>query len=235
MSSAAAIPSPEEHEAHVDDVARLLAAERPAALAQRLEHVAVADRRGRDLDAGGAHRGVEAVVGHHGHGDAVAGQAVVGAQVQRGERDQLVAVDDRAVAVDREHAVAVAVEGEAGVVAPLAHRLREALDVGGAAAVVDVAPVRVGREQVDLGAEAAEDLRRGAVGRAVGAVEQHAPAAQVELGEALVQPAQVVLERAVQPPHGADAGRVRRRVVERRLDLDLGVVVELEAVAARRT
>ena len=32
------------HEAHVDDVARLLAAERPAALAQRLEHVAVADR-----------------------------------------------------------------------------------------------------------------------------------------------------------------------------------------------
>ena len=38
-------------EAHVDDVAGLLAAERPAALAQRLEHVAVADRRRRDLDA----------------------------------------------------------------------------------------------------------------------------------------------------------------------------------------
>ena len=44
MSSAAAIPSPDGHEAHVDDVAGLLAAERPAALAQRLEHVAVADR-----------------------------------------------------------------------------------------------------------------------------------------------------------------------------------------------
>ena len=87
------------------------------------------------------------------------GQAVVLAQVQRRERDQLVAVDDGAVAVDREHAVAVAVEGEAGVVAPLAHRVGEALDVGGAAAVVDVAAVRVGREQVDLGAEAAEDLR----------------------------------------------------------------------------
>ena len=38
-------------EAHVDDVAGLLAAERPAALAQRLEHVAVADVGGRDLDA----------------------------------------------------------------------------------------------------------------------------------------------------------------------------------------
>ena len=40
------------HEAHVDDVAGLLAAERPAALAQLLEHVAVADGGGRDLDAG---------------------------------------------------------------------------------------------------------------------------------------------------------------------------------------
>ena len=44
VSSAAAIPSPDGHEARVDDVARLLAAERPAALAQRLEHVAVARR-----------------------------------------------------------------------------------------------------------------------------------------------------------------------------------------------
>ena len=151
--------------------------------------------------------------------------------MQGGERDQLVAVDDRPVAVDREHPVAVAVEGEAGGMAPLAHRLREAFDVGRAAAVVDVAPVGIGREQVDLGAEAPEDLRRGAVRRAVGAVEQHAPAAQVEVGEALVQPAQVVLERAVQAPHGADAARLRGRRVERRLDLDLGVVVELEAVA----
>ena len=91
----------------------LLAAERPAALAQLLEHVAVADRRRGDLDPGVAHRGVEAVVRHHRDGDAVAGQAPGVAQVQRGERDQLVAVDDRARAVDGEHAVAVAVEGEA--------------------------------------------------------------------------------------------------------------------------
>ena len=160
------------HEAHVDDVAGLLAAERPAALAQRLEHVAVADRRGRDLDAGVAHRGVEAVVRHHRHRDAAARQPPGGAQVQRGERDQLVAVDDRAVAVDGEHAVAVAVEREAGVVAALAHVRGERVDVRRAAAGVDVAAVgRVG-EHVDVGAEAAEDLRRGAVGRAVGAVER---------------------------------------------------------------
>ena len=105
------------HEAHLDDVAGLLAAQRPAALAQRLEHVAVADVGGRDLDARGAHARVEAVVGHHGHRDA--GHA----EVHRGERDQLVAVDDDAVAVDGQHAVAVAVEGEAGVVAALADGL----------------------------------------------------------------------------------------------------------------
>ena len=38
-------------EAHLDDVPGLLAAERPAACAQLLEHVAVADARGRDRDA----------------------------------------------------------------------------------------------------------------------------------------------------------------------------------------
>ncbi len=39
------------HEAGVDDVARLLAAERPAAAEQLGQHVAVADRRGGHLDA----------------------------------------------------------------------------------------------------------------------------------------------------------------------------------------
>ena len=88
------------------------------------QHVAVADRGRRDVDAGVAHRGVEAVVGHHRDGDAAARQPALAAQVQRGERDQLVAVDDGAGAVDGEHAVAVAVEGEAGVVAARRARAR---------------------------------------------------------------------------------------------------------------
>ena len=79
---------------------------------------------------------------------------------------------------------------------------------------------------VHLGAEPAEDLRRGPVGGAVGAVEQDPPAAQVELGEARVQLAQVVLERPVQPAHPSDAGLGDpRRLSSSRLDLVLGVVV----------
>ena len=97
-------------------MARLLAAERPAAAAELVEHVAVADGGGRDLDPGLRHRAVKAVVGHHRDRDAAAGEPALLAQVERGQRDQLVAVDDGAVAVDREHAVAVAVEREPDVV-----------------------------------------------------------------------------------------------------------------------
>ena len=50
-----------------DDVARLLAPERPVALEQLLDHVAVADLRLDDLDTRLLHRGHESEVGHHGH------------------------------------------------------------------------------------------------------------------------------------------------------------------------
>ena len=53
-------------EAHVDYVSGLLSAERPFAGAQLLQDVAIADLCRRDGDAGSFHRGVKAVVGHHG-------------------------------------------------------------------------------------------------------------------------------------------------------------------------
>ena len=103
----------------------------------------------------------------------------------------------------------------------------------GAAAVVDVAPVGLGGEHVDVGAEAAEDLRRGPVGRAVGAVEQDAAAGQVEVGEALVQRAQVVLERAVQRRTRADRAPAPARLGSSSASISASVVVgELVAVAA---
>ena len=154
------------------------------------------------------HRLVEAVVGHDRDRHAVAGQAVVLAQVQRGERDQLVAVHDRAVAVDGEHAVAVAVEGEAEVVAARAWP-RELLDVGRAAVAVDVAPVGLDGDRVDVGAEAPEDLGRDPVGGAVGAVEQDPHAVEAQVREARLELAQVVGRRAVQLAHAAHA-RCRR-------------------------
>ena len=91
-----------------------------------------------------------------------------------------------------------------------------------AAVVVDVAPVGLVGDDADVGAEAAEDLRRGAERRAVGAVEQDPAAGQVEVGEALLQRAQVVLERAVERAHAARMLRDGVRLLERGLDLGLG-------------
>ena len=187
-------------------MAGLLAAERPASADELGHHVAIAHRRGGHLDSSGRHRAVEAVVGHHGHGHAPAGQSPGGAQVQRGEGDQLVAVHHGACAVHRKHAVAVAVEREAHVVAAGRHGLCEMLDMGGAAALVDVAAVRLGGHRLHIRAQAAEDLRRHAVGGPMGAVEQHAQPRQVERLEARLELAQVVGPRPVQLAHAAGRG-----------------------------
>ena len=117
--------------------------------------------------------------------------------------------------------------------AALAHQGLHALEVGGAAAGVDVAPVGLGGEHVDVRTEAAEDLRRRLVGRAVGAVEQDVEPMQVEVGEALAQLAQVVVERAMQRAYVADALRDgMRRCLEAPLDGELDLVGQLEAVGA---
>ena len=112
------------------------------------------------------------------------------------------------------------------------HRRGQRLDVGGSTAVVDVAAVRLRRARGHLGAQAPEDLGGRAEGRAVGAVQQHVKAGEVEALEAHVQLAQVVLQRAVQRADPPDRGAGRGRVLERALDGPLGVVVELVAVGA---
>ena len=205
------------HEARVDDVPRLLAAERPAAAQQLGEHGAVAHAGGGHLDAGVGHGAVEAVVGHHRHGHAIARQPALAAQVQGGERHQLVAVHHRAVAIHRQDAIAVAVEGEAHVMAA-GNALGQALHVGGPAFVVDVAAVGIRRDHLEVGAQAPEDLGCHAVGGAVGAVEQDAAAGQVQVAEAELELAHVVAGGAVKVAHPADAdGGVARRA--ERLDL----------------
>ena len=92
----------------------------------------------------------------------------------------------------------------------------------GAAAGVDVAPVGCVGDHRHARAEASEDLGRDLVGGAVGAVEQHVEAVEVELAKARVQLAQVVLGRATQladtPDRRRVAGRRHRRVVELTLD-----------------
>ena len=108
-----------------DHVPGLLAAQDGRVLEHAREHVAVADIGHDGLDAELAHRAVEAEVRHRRHDDLVARELPGDLQVAREQGDDLVAVDDRPVRVDGEHAVGVAVERDPEVEAAREHALRE--------------------------------------------------------------------------------------------------------------
>src|SRR5829696_5420380 len=126
-------------------------------LPKRLEHVAVADIRGHDADPVVRHQSVETEVGHHGDDDRV---------------------DLKVEREDREHAVAVSVEGHAEIRAGPDDLLLQEAEVGGAAADVDVRPVRLVRKRQDLGAEPLECGRGDPRVRAVRAVDGDRDASQ---------------------------------------------------------
>ena len=102
-----------------DHVAGLLAAEGVAEGLHRLEDVAVADLGLPHADALGAHRLDEAEVAHHRGHDGVGLQGARVAHREGEHREELVAVDDVALVVDRQAPVGVAVEREADVGAVL--------------------------------------------------------------------------------------------------------------------
>ena len=119
-----------------------------------------------------------------------------------------------------------------GVRAVLDDGALERLEVGGAAAVVDVEAVRLGADRDHLGARVGEGLGPDLAGRAVRAVED-----DLEAGERLVEGGDqvrgVLLDgRAVRrhPAH-LGAGRPVPLLVEVLLDLALERVVELDPAA----
>ena len=153
-------------------------------------------------------------------------------EVQGQDRHDLVAVDDLARRVDGEAAVGVAVEGHADVGAVLAHRGLQRLEVGGADAVVDQPAVGAVADHVHGRAGAAQRLRAGDRGGAVGAVGDD--------GEALEGAVQgpdevghVLLDRALVAGDGADVGALRALPLlpEAGLDRVLDLVGQLRAAA----
>ena len=77
-------------------MARLLAAERQAALQHLLHHVLVADRAAHEADAELPQRDLETDVAHHGRDDGVALQPAFALQLARAHQQHGVAVDDAA-------------------------------------------------------------------------------------------------------------------------------------------
>ena len=127
---------------------------RPPSRCERLEHVAVADVGGDDADAVLAHQLVKSEVRHHRDRDQIdprssASTATIWSPSTRA-----------AVLVDREHPVAVSVEGDPEVETLFDDRALQERGVGRAAADVDVRAVGLDPDRDDLGAALLERLRR---------------------------------------------------------------------------
>ena len=148
--------------------------------------------------------------------------------MQHQDREDLVAVDDLAARVDREHPVAVAIERHAEVGAGASDSLLQSREVGGAAADVDVHAVGLAADRRHLGAEALEGGRRDPRVGPVGAVDHELQTGEVG-AEALDDVVEVALLGDV---HVVDlAGAPGEGDVEECLDLLLGRVGELAALA----
>ena len=157
-----------------DDVAGLLAAEQVVVRLHALIDEAVAHGGLFIGDARGVEGLVKAEIAHHGGDDRVARKLAAVAQIFGADIHDAVAVDDLALFVHGEAAVRVAVEGEAGVQPVFHHILLQPLNVRGAAAGVDVHAVRLGVDDVRLGAERIEHGAADHPRAAVRAVERDA-------------------------------------------------------------
>jgi hypothetical protein len=208
-------------------VAGLLAAELEPLAAQGLDHSAVADAHGHDLHADLAQRAVQAAVRHHRGHDAGVRHAPALGPIAREQRQDGVAVDERALLVDQDATVAIAVQGDAEIGRVQAHRLLQPAGVRRPAVLVDVVAVGGARDRHDLGAEAPEDARRDAAGAAVGAVDHDAQSVQLEpVGRAQEVREVGALQRRVEQRHRTPGDR-RRVGAQPGLDLVLDLVGQL--------
>ena len=132
----------------------------------------------------------------------------------RGDREHLVAVDDLALLVDRDHAIGVAVERETDV-GPVcrARACWSVLGVRGAALLVDVGAVGRRVQHVDVGTERAQRGGRGAERRAVPAVDDDLHAVEATALERVDEVRDVVVDRTAVLGRDPDlrARRARRR------------------------
>ena len=151
------------------------------------------------------------------------------------QRHELVAVGDRAGLVDDQHPVGVAVEADAEVGAVGDTAAAAASGWVEPQSLLMLKPSGRDRDRDDLGAELPQHLGRGAVGGAVGAVDDDLEAVEaLALGEGGLGELHVAAAGVVDAGGPADGARLGEggRGLEQRLDLLLDGVGELEAVGA---
>lgn len=181
---------------------------------------------------------MEADIGHDCRDDRVVGQLAILHHVHRAHDEDVVAVDDLAFLVDAEAAVRIAVVRDAEVRAVLEDGLLQGLEVRRAAAVVDVRAVRQRVNDLDRGAEVAQDLRHRLAGGAIRAVEHDLDALEALLARrdhelhVLIQEIRAVLDVADVLRRRARVVIVRLELMHDGLELILDGIRQLVAVAA---
>ncbi len=224
-----------------DDVARLLAAEREIAFEHLLHHVLVADRGAHQLDAARAQRQLEPDVAHHGRDDGVPFQPTFPLKLPAAHQQHGIAVDNASFVVDKDRAIAVAVEGDAHVASALDHELRKCLGVRRSAVEVDISAIGTVPDDFEVEAKALKQQGRDRRRRAIGAVDADfvglgfSGAAKLRrLGK---HRAQVIEIRADEILARHDPGRAGlcgpRRVRDDRFDLALDPLREFFALTGK--
>jgi len=153
-----------------------LAADIHALCAHFLDHIAIADLGAFKRKALAGEKFLQAKIGHHCGYDAAAFQRVALFPGPRDQRQNLVAIDDAPFFVANNHAVCIAIEGNADIGAIFQHSSLQVLRRGGADIVVDVETIRFNADGFHFRTKLPQNRRRDFVTGAVGAIDNDAHA-----------------------------------------------------------
>ncbi|MNQ86609.1 hypothetical protein D3C85_1018080 [compost metagenome] len=152
---------------------RLLPAEVVAAFTHLFHHVAIAYSRLQSLQARFFNPFEKANIRHHRrHNGAVVQLPLAIQRIAKNTQDE-VAVDFITLLIDRDQTIRVAVKSKPDGCAMLNHLGAKLLRVGGAAIIVDVAPIRLCADGDHFRSQLAEDQRRQLIGGAMRAIKHN--------------------------------------------------------------
>ena len=220
-----------------DHMARLLAADVPAAAAHFLQNQTVADTGALDLDAVGTQVSCQTHIGHDGGNNAALELALL-LEIDRKEGQDIVAVDQIAVLVAHQAAVGITVKGNTQHIIAVLDHFTQLAHVGRAAAVVDIDAVGLAGHKLALCAQLGED-QLGCMGRStVGAVEEDLHALSLlALGRSQQETAVALVAFGLAIVDAAQLSTVLegfcRQQIHQFLDLGFLCIVQLVAAAGK--
>ena len=215
-------------------MAGLLAAQHITARLHLLQHVAVPYVGAVEVDPVFPAEDPQAHIAHHGSDQGVSRKLSLLLQGQSAGGDDLIAVDLLSGFVYHQATVCVAVKCDAEIIAARLHHGPEAVQMGGAAAVIDVHSIRVGMDHIGMQVgETVKQTRGGGGSGAVGAVHQNVQARKVcvHRGDQIVDVVLRLLLVGIDDPADLTVGLERHGgpAQDDLLDLSLQRVGELEA------